>query len=165
MAATPAYVLVAVISATLACSLVSFGAVLTTISIGGLLIAVPTFLVNAKKLSECSSEKVCHFLEHTKHGPIAHRGGRPENTLAAISNSKKEGASGVELDLAVTKDGHAVLLHDATVDRTSNGTGLIEEMTLEQAKKLDFGSYSGCVLCVKKKKKKVYQCVTGRTLL
>ena len=138
------YVLVAVISVTLACLLVSFGTVLRTISV----ILVPAFLVKAKKLPECSSEKVRRFLEHAKHGPIAHRGGSPENTLAAISKSKREGASGVELDLAVTKDGYAVLLHDATVDRTSNGIGLIEEMTLEQAKRLDFGSYSGCVLCV-----------------
>lgn len=152
MAAKPSYryVLIAVISATLACRLVSFGTVLTTISIGGLLIAVPIFLVNAKKLPECSSEKVRRFLEHTKHGPIAHRGGSPENTLAAISKSKREGASGVELDLAVTKDGHAVLLHDAMVDRTSNGTGLIEEMTLEQAKQLDFGSYYGYVFLMRK---------------
>ena len=149
MAVKPGYVLVAVISATLACCLVSFSTVLTTISIGALLIAIPTFLVSAKKLPECSFEKLRRFLEHTKHGPIAHRGGIPENTLAAITKSKREGASGVELDLAVTKDGHAVLLHDATVDRTSNGTGLIEQMTLEQAKKLDFGSHSGCVLCIK----------------
>ena len=81
---------------------------------------------------------------------IAHRGGQPENTLAAIRRSKEEGASGVEVDLKFTRDGHAVLLHDRDVARTSNGRGAIDELSLEEARKLDFGSKYGLVdYCVK----------------
>ncbi|KAL5463252.1 hypothetical protein EMCRGX_G032132 [Ephydatia muelleri] len=76
-------------------------------------------------------------------GPIAHRGGTPENTLTAIRNSKASGASGIEVDLAFTKDGYPVILHDDTVDRTSNGKGNISDMTLEEARKLDFGIVFG----------------------
>lgn len=79
------------------------------------------------------------FLTKLRKAPIAHRGGTPENTLVAIRNSKANGASGIEVDLGFTKDGYAIILHDDTVDRTSNGKGNISDMTLEEAKKLDFG--------------------------
>ena len=79
------------------------------------------------------------FIDKLKAAPIAHRGGTPENTLSAIRRSKSKGASGIEVDLVFTKDGHPVLLHDGTVDRTSDGYGDIHDMTLEEAKKLDFG--------------------------
>eukprot|EP00731_Ephydatia_muelleri_P027818 Em0019g691a len=52
----------------------------------------------------------------------------------------------VEVDLTFTKDGHPVLLHDLTVDRTSDGKGRIDGMTLAEVKKLDFGSKFGCVV-------------------
>ena len=78
--------------------------------------------------------------------PIAHRGGKPENTLAALRMLKGEGACTiVEVDLAFTKDGHSVLLHDSTVDRTSNGKGAVSELTLEEVRKLDFGIKQGWV--------------------
>ena len=112
----------------------------------GLLViaAIPLYLVfHAIKLPYYSEEKVRLFLEKTNGGPIAHRGGKPENTLAALSKAKSQGAVGVEVDLSLTKDGHAVLLHDATVDRTSNGKGRIDELTLTEAKELDFGSHCG----------------------
>ena len=86
------------------------------------------------------SEKVRAFVDKSRRGPIAHRGGIPENTLAAFRQAKAEGASGVEVDLDFTKDGHPVLIHDSTVDRTSDGSGRVNEMTLEELKKLDFGS-------------------------
>lgn len=110
-----------------------------------LLIAVlPLFLIfHAIKLPRYSEEKVRLFVEKTNGSPIAHRGGKPENTLAALSKAKSQGAFGVEVDLSLTKDGHAVLLHDATVDRTSNGRGRIDEMTLKEARELDFGSHCG----------------------
>ena len=85
------------------------------------------------------------FLTKLRKAPIAHRGGTPENTLVAIRNSKANGASGIEVDLAFTKDGHPVILHDDTVDRTSNGKGNISDKTLEEARKLDFGIVFGCV--------------------
>ena len=129
----------------LAFSVVSYNAASIAFIFGIiLLIAVPLFLVfHATKLPRYSEEKVRLFIEKMNGSPIAHRGGKPENTLAALSKAKSQGAFGVEVDLSLTKDGHAVLLHDATVDRTSNGRGRIDEMTLKEAKALDFGSHCG----------------------
>ena len=95
------------------------------------------------------------FIERVSKGTgIAHRGGRPENTLAAFRRAKAEGASAIEVDLEFTRDGHPVLLHDSTVDRTSSGSGRIADMTLEEIKKLDFGSKYGYVptFCIVVKK-------------
>ena len=75
---------------------------------------------------------------------INHRGynySAPENTLSAYRLSHKMGFLYCECDVAFTSDGVAVLLHDTTVDRTSNGSGNIAEMTLETARTLDFGSW------------------------
>lgn len=75
---------------------------------------------------------------------IAHRGFStvaPENTLAAFRLAKQKGFTYVECDVSFTKDGYAVLLHDSTVDRTSNGTGSIASMTFEAVRALDFGSW------------------------
>ncbi len=83
------------------------------------------------------------FIEKARQGHIAHRGGQPENTLAAIKIAKASGASGVEIDLRFTKDGHPVLIHDSTVDRTSNGSGYVHEMTMEEIRELDFGIKCG----------------------
>src|SRR3954449_3683262 len=75
---------------------------------------------------------------------VAHRGAsaeRPEHTLAAYELALKEGADGVECDVRLTRDGHLVCVHDRRVDRTSNGTGLVSEMTLAQLRELDFGTW------------------------
>ena len=139
------YLLAVVFCVPLACSLVSYNTASIALFSGLLFIAaIPPFLVfHAIKRPRYSSEKVRPFLEKTNGGPIAHRGGQPENTLAALSKAKSQGAFGVEVDLSLTKDGYAVLLHDATVDRTSNGKGRIDELTLKEAKELDFGSHCG----------------------
>ncbi|XP_012591528.1 glycerophosphodiester phosphodiesterase 1 isoform X1 [Microcebus murinus] len=71
---------------------------------------------------------------------IAHRGGShdaPENTLAAIRQAAKNGATGVELDIEFTADGVPVLMHDNTVDRTTDGTGRLCDLTFEQIRKLN----------------------------
>src|SRR4051812_38835899 len=73
---------------------------------------------------------------------VAHRGAsaeRPEHTMAAYELALQEGADGVECDVRLTRDGHLVCVHDRTVDRTSSGTGLVSEMTLDELKALDFG--------------------------
>lgn len=95
------------------------------------------------KLPRLPQEKVNTFIEIANKGPLAHRGGKPENTLAAITKSSKQGASGVEVDLSFSKDGEPVLLHDSRVDRTSNGSGRVNNLTLKQLKKLDFGMKTG----------------------
>ena len=100
-------------------------------------------ILHTFKLPRVPPKVVKAFIEKTRCGPIAHRGGKPENTLAAFRASKANGASGVEIDLRFTKDGHAVLIHDDTVDRTSNGSGYVHMMTLEEIRKLDFGIKCG----------------------
>ncbi len=74
---------------------------------------------------------------------VNHRGyyTAPENTLAAYRESAKNGFTMVECDVSFTKDGYAVLLHDDSIDRTSNGTGNIEDLTFEQVREFDFGSW------------------------
>lgn len=75
---------------------------------------------------------------------INHRGYNtvaPENTLPAFILSKKMGFDIVEADVRFTSDGYAVLLHDPTVDRTSNGSGSIANMTFSAVRALDFGSW------------------------
>ncbi|ERS95283.1 hypothetical protein HMPREF1624_08160 [Sporothrix schenckii ATCC 58251] len=75
-----------------------------------------------------------------------HRGystAAPENTLAAFRMARDVGGKGVtcETDLALTKDGEMVLIHDKTVDRTTNGRGLVRNMTYSEIAQLDAGSW------------------------
>lgn len=73
---------------------------------------------------------------------IAHRGANrvaPEETIEAYHAAKKDGADVLEMDLQRTSDGVLVLMHDATVDRTTNGSGRVDEMTLAEVKALDAG--------------------------
>ena len=74
---------------------------------------------------------------------INHRGyyDAPENTLTAFRLSKENGFDIVECDVKFTMDNYPVILHDSSVNRTSNGKGKINEMTLEAVRKLDFGSW------------------------
>lgn len=75
---------------------------------------------------------------------INHRGYctvAPENTLPAYILSKEKGFNFVEADISFTSDGVAVLLHNSTIDATSNGTGNISEMTYEEVSQYDFGSW------------------------
>ncbi|XP_076023395.1 glycerophosphodiester phosphodiesterase 1 [Genypterus blacodes] len=71
---------------------------------------------------------------------IAHRGGghdAPENTIAAIREASQNGAVGVELDLEFSADGVPILMHDETVDRTTNGSGLLSQTSFSELRKLD----------------------------
>ena len=73
----------------------------------------------------------------------AHRGWKdkyPENTLEAFSAAMELGVDQLETDIRITKDGHLVLIHDETVDRTTNGTGKVCDLTLEQLQALDAGN-------------------------
>ncbi|MFN7994397.1 MAG: glycerophosphodiester phosphodiesterase family protein [Bryobacteraceae bacterium] len=72
----------------------------------------------------------------------AHRGehrAHPENTLPAFQAAIDAGADYFELDVRTTSDGRLVLMHDAKVDRTTNGKGLVREMTFDQVRALDAG--------------------------
>ncbi len=73
----------------------------------------------------------------------AHRGFNtiaPENSMPAFGAAVALGAEEIEFDLWMTKDGELVSIHDPTLDRTSNGTGVIGDYTLQQLKSLDFGA-------------------------
>jgi glycerophosphoryl diester phosphodiesterase len=81
---------------------------------------------------------------------IGHRGAAghaPENTLAAIRRGISLGVDFVELDVRRTRDGHLVMMHDQLVDRTTNGTGLLSEMTWDDLRVLDAGDGEG-IPCV-----------------
>ena len=75
---------------------------------------------------------------------FAHRGSKgthPENTLASFKEAVRVGSDGIELDVHLTKDGHLVVIHDETVDRTTNRTGEIRNLTLAEIKAMDAGSW------------------------
>ncbi len=75
---------------------------------------------------------------------VAHRGASgdaPENTLAAVSRALELGADWIELDVRLSADGRAVLVHDADVERTSDGTGLVAELDFATLRELDVGSW------------------------
>jgi len=77
---------------------------------------------------------------------IAHRGASgnaPENTLAAFRKAIALGASFIETDLQLSRDARFVAIHDATVNRTTNGQGAVHDMTLDDLRKLDAGSWFG----------------------
>ncbi|KNH15280.1 glycerophosphodiester phosphodiesterase [Arthrobacter sp. ZBG10] len=77
---------------------------------------------------------------------FAHRGASAafaEHTRAAYLQALADGADGVECDLHLTRDQHLVLLHDANLDRTSDGTGPVAERTLRELRQLDFSSWKG----------------------
>lgn len=79
-----------------------------------------------------------------KRGVSAHRGAsatHPENTLAALREAARLGAAMIEFDVRRTRDGALVLLHDATLERTTNGGGPVAERTLEELRALDAGSW------------------------
>jgi glycerophosphoryl diester phosphodiesterase len=77
---------------------------------------------------------------------IGHRGASqvaPENTLAAFRAAHEMGADGVELDVSLCADGEVVVIHDNTVDRTTDGQGLVRKLRLESLEGLDAGSWFG----------------------
>ena len=82
----------------------------------------------------------------------AHRGWSdkyPENTMEAFRAAVEAGVDQIETDVRVTKDGHLVLIHDSTVDRTTNCTGKVCDYTLAELQAMDAGShlapeFAGC---------------------
>lgn len=72
---------------------------------------------------------------------LAHRGASgyaPENTMPAFEKAIEQGADGFELDVQMTKDGEIVVIHDETIDRTSDGKGWVKDYTLEELRKFNF---------------------------
>ncbi|AKG33579.1 glycerophosphodiester phosphodiesterase [Paenibacillus durus] len=77
---------------------------------------------------------------------FAHRGASavcPENTMAAFRRSLTLGATGIETDVQMTRDGELVLIHDEELSRTTNGSGYVKDKTLEELRALDAGAWFG----------------------
>lgn len=77
---------------------------------------------------------------------FAHRGASgkyPENTMIAFKKAAEEGADGIELDVHLTRDHLPVVIHDETVDRTTDGYGFVKDYSLEGLKKLSAGHWKG----------------------
>ena len=87
------------------------------------------------------------FFPHSKSHQVvvtAHRGAAgyaPENTLAAIEKGLESGAQRIEVDIHQSKDGKLFIMHDETLDRTTNGHGLLKDMNSDELLKLDAGSW------------------------
>jgi glycerophosphoryl diester phosphodiesterase len=82
---------------------------------------------------------------------VAHRGAsvdQPENTIEAFEAAIVAGADAVEFDVRMTADGHAVVMHDPDVSRTTDGSGLVSEMTLEEIRKLGVPTLEEILRCV-----------------
>lgn len=75
---------------------------------------------------------------------LAHRGDlahAPENTLPSFQQAIQKGADGVELDVKLTSDGHVIVIHDPTTDRTTDGKGRVTSLSLAEIRKFDAGSW------------------------
>ncbi|WP_163538831.1 glycerophosphodiester phosphodiesterase family protein [Gracilibacillus sp. YIM 98692] len=95
--------------------------------------AMPTFA--AEQVSKKDQQQIMN---------VAHRGASghaPENTMAAFHKGVKMKADYIEIDVQMTKDGELIAIHDTTVDRTTDGSGLVSSFTLEEIRQLDAGSW------------------------
>lgn len=90
----------------------------------------------------------------------------PENTIAALEMAWEMGADSIEVDVRETSDGVLVLMHDSTVDRTTNGTGRVDEMTLAEIKALTAYSFNPAVPAQTVPTfLEALQCLHGKTLV
>lgn len=94
---------------------------------------------------------------------VAHRGAsgyEPENTLRAVRRALEIGVDAVEVDVHVSRDGHLLVIHDDTVDRTTDGHGRVKDMSLEELRRLDAGRGERIPLL-----EEVLEAVKGRAVL
>ena len=118
----------------------------------------PAYIVFGKigqnKFSVTVDDRVARVMDIKKNGKllftwpgiivVGHRGTvkfAPENTIPAFQAAIQYGADLLEMDIRETKDGVLIIMHDATVDRTTDGTGKVNEKTLAEIKELDAGSW------------------------
>jgi glycerophosphoryl diester phosphodiesterase len=109
--------------------------------LGGIVMTGALYVMSAWSTGEPAPE---HNFSRQQRRPLvmAHRGGAglwPENTRFAYERARELGVDAIEIDVHSTADGVMVVMHDATVDRTTDGHGRINEMTLAEVKKLDAG--------------------------
>lgn len=112
--------------------------------LGPVFLFITIVVLMISKLQIPLSQQVNSSNSNTNHLIVAHRGASgyaPEHTIASYELGEKDNGSYIEIDLQMTKDGHLVAMHDETVDRTTNGTGFVKDITLDEIKKLDAGSW------------------------
>ncbi len=85
-----------------------------------------------------ASNGFVHLCGHRGHSIDA-----PENTLAALRRNRALGGTTAEIDAVLTADGKIVVIHDLSVDRTTDGTGIVADMTLAEVQRLDAGTWLG----------------------
>jgi glycerophosphoryl diester phosphodiesterase len=108
----------------------------------GLLVVIVVSLCLVFTFSPISKIEAKPYFNNNRPLVIAHQGGEllaPSNTMAAFRMAADMGVDVIETDIHITKDGHLVAIHDPTVDRTTNGTGAVADMTLEKLQGLDAG--------------------------
>ena len=91
-------------------------------------------------LSPVPADQPIHVFDRGRPRVFAHRGGShlaPENTMAAFGNADALGADGVEFDVHVARDGEVVIIHDATLERTTDGSGRVADHTSDQLAQVD----------------------------
>ena len=107
-----------------------------------IVVVVAVVLVAAALLTPPAPELA--FFQSDRPMVIAHQGGeglRPSNTMIAFENAVALGVDVLEMDVHSTSDGALVLIHDDTVDRTTDGTGRVTDFTLAELQQLDAGEY------------------------
>lgn len=110
--------------------------------LGGLLVLLVTAVVVAALFAQSAPDYP--FFDQPGVLVMAHQGGeelRPSNTMVAFENAVALGVDVLEMDIHSTQDGVLVLMHDATVDRTTDGNGRIQDFTLAELQQLDAGYY------------------------
>lgn len=110
--------------------------------IGVILILAGFYFYLAMQTGKSAEAKAIFEKPQSRPLVFAHRGGGglfPENTLEAFKYSADMGVDVLELDVHSTSDGKLVVLHDRTIDRTTNGQGNVKDLTLEDLKRLDAG--------------------------
>jgi len=100
--------------------------------------AVPVLVLFALLLGGCARKETVIVTAHRGASSVA-----PENTISAMAAAIEAGAEYAELDVRLTRDGEVVLMHDQTLDRTTDGTGELWDYSLEELRALDAGSWFG----------------------
>nr|WP_142826301.1 glycerophosphodiester phosphodiesterase family protein [Planococcus soli] len=107
-------------------------------------LAMTSFTGAAFAAEQGEADKVISKQEQQKMVNIAHRGASghaPENTMEAFHKGFEMKSDYIEIDVQMTKDGELVVIHDTTVDRTTDGTGKVGDLTFEEIRQLDAGSW------------------------